>query len=79
MTKLELRNVTKGFEANNGASSVTALENINLNIERGTVRMFCRPIRVRQDHVAEHFSRTRQANFWRSNFERSTGSRNGTR
>ena len=43
MTKLELRNVTKGFEANNGASSVTALENINLNIEEGQFVCFVGP------------------------------------
>ncbi|MRN68663.1 MAG: ATP-binding cassette domain-containing protein [Nitrosopumilales archaeon] len=43
MTKLELRNVTKGFEGNNGASSVTALENINLNIEEGQFVCFVGP------------------------------------
>ncbi|HET7147561.1 MAG TPA: ABC transporter ATP-binding protein [Candidatus Nitrosopolaris sp.] len=43
MTKLELRNVTKGFEENNGASSVTALENINLNIEEGQFVCFVGP------------------------------------
>ncbi|MFZ0897606.1 MAG: ABC transporter ATP-binding protein [Candidatus Nitrosopolaris sp.] len=43
MTKLELRNVTKGFEGNNGARSVTALENINLNIEEGQFVCFVGP------------------------------------
>jgi NitT/TauT family transport system ATP-binding protein len=43
MTKLELRNVTKGFQGNNGASSVTALENINLNIEEGQFVCFVGP------------------------------------
>ncbi|MGB7953211.1 MAG: ABC transporter ATP-binding protein [Candidatus Nitrosopolaris sp.] len=43
MTKLELRNVTKGFEGNNGTSSVTALENINLNIEEGQFVCFVGP------------------------------------
>jgi NitT/TauT family transport system ATP-binding protein len=43
MTKLELRNVTKGFEGNNGANSVTALENINLNIEEGQFVCFVGP------------------------------------
>lgn len=43
MTKLELRNVTKGFEGNNGASFVTALENINLNIEEGQFVCFVGP------------------------------------
>ncbi len=43
MTKLELRNVTKGFEGNNGASSVIALENINLNIEEGQFVCFVGP------------------------------------
>jgi NitT/TauT family transport system ATP-binding protein len=43
MTKLELRNVTKGFEGINGASSVTALENINLNIEEGQFVCFVGP------------------------------------
>jgi NitT/TauT family transport system ATP-binding protein len=43
MTKLELRNVTKGFEGNNGASSVTALESINLNIEEGQFVCFVGP------------------------------------
>jgi NitT/TauT family transport system ATP-binding protein len=43
MTKVELRNVTKGFEGNNGASSVTALENINLNIEEGQFVCFVGP------------------------------------
>jgi NitT/TauT family transport system ATP-binding protein len=43
MTKLELRNVTKGFEATNGANFVTALENINLNIEEGQFVCFVGP------------------------------------
>ena len=43
MTKLELRNVTKGFVGINGASSVTALENINLNIEEGQFVCFVGP------------------------------------
>ena len=43
MTKLELKNVTKGFDGNRGASSVTALENVNLSIEEGQFVCFVGP------------------------------------
>jgi NitT/TauT family transport system ATP-binding protein len=43
MTKLETRNVTKEFEGNNVANSVTALENINLHIEEGQFVCFVGP------------------------------------
>ncbi len=43
MTKLETRNVTKEFEGNNVANSVTALENINLHIEEGEFICFVGP------------------------------------
>jgi len=43
MTKLETRNVTKEFEGNSVANSVTALENINLHIEEGEFICFVGP------------------------------------
>lgn len=43
MTKLEIRNVTKEFEGNNVANSVSALENINLCIEEGQFVCFVGP------------------------------------
>lgn len=43
MIKLEVRNVTKGFEGNNRDSSVFALENINLSIEDGDFICFVGP------------------------------------
>lgn len=43
MTKLELKNVTKGFDANHGGSSITALENINMSIEEGQFICFVGP------------------------------------
>ncbi len=38
-----MKNVTKGFDANHGASSITALENINMNIEEGQFICFVGP------------------------------------
>src|SRR2546427_3064193 len=43
MTKLETRNVTKEFQGINEANSVTALENINLQIEDGQFICFVGP------------------------------------
>lgn len=43
MTKLELKNVTKGFDANHGGNSITALENINMSIEEGQFICFVGP------------------------------------
>src|SRR2546425_12375192 len=43
MTKLETRNVTKEFQGINEANSVTALENINLQIEDGQFVCFVGP------------------------------------
>jgi NitT/TauT family transport system ATP-binding protein len=43
MTKLETRNVTKEFKGINEANSVTALENINLQIEDGQFICFVGP------------------------------------
>jgi NitT/TauT family transport system ATP-binding protein len=43
MIKLEVRNVTKGFEGNNEGNSVIALENINLSMEEGEFVCFVGP------------------------------------
>src|SRR6266705_2437289 len=43
MAKLELKNVSKGFEGISEVSSVTALENINLNIGEGEFVCFVGP------------------------------------
>ena len=38
-----MKNVTKGFDANHGASSITALDNINMSIEEGQFICFVGP------------------------------------